>query len=363
MDRIDRLIAKAGMGDITPDERAELEDALMGLAPSDPRFKAISSAVRGSGLPQQQGPDLFDSIGGALDSIPIPDPLGGRDPVGDALRGIPDPLGGWDPIGSFLEPAVSGLLGQSGGGPGRPTPAAAADAAGGLPNEVERESFGLTPGDSGSTSATSGIPGVDYGMEDIMADVPQGYSFSDVAPGMFGMVRQNPQVMLDLMYGESPAMQGAMAPYLEAANTLSGMGVLGQGGSAGGDTGDLMGGPEADAYRMAAMEDFLRQMEQPGMQFVDPGQAYGQVFNRTMGTEFEDLRNDQGMPFGPEETIAMTNQALFAVNPFMTEETAAMLSSRLEEAAVDYLGKLARGETQLTYPKYLESIGAGRWIQ
>jgi hypothetical protein len=75
------------------------------------------------------------------------------------------------------------------------------------------------------------------------------------------------------------------------------------------------------------------------------------------------MKNDQGLPFEVEDTIAMTNQALFSVNPFMTEETAAMLSSRLEQAAIEYIGKLARGETSLTYPKYLADIGASTWIE
>jgi hypothetical protein len=196
-------------------------------------------------------------------------------------------------------------------------------------------------------------------LDSYFSELSGDYSFSGTSPAMRDLIRQRPDVYANILYEDQPITQEVMSPYLESASALAETGMLG-GGIPGNRT--LSGGPNSPTMELAAIEDFMKQFDQPGMQFVDPAQVYGELFTRLEGTPTETMRNREGQQANIHEQIALSNQALFNAAPYLADSTREYLAARLEQAGVEYLTKLAKGETDQSYPAYLRSIGAHTWL-
>lgn len=200
----------------------------------------------------------------------------------------------------------------------------------------------------------------DRELEDFLTNGPAGYSFSGLPPANIPFIKEHPDIMANIMsdyYGGGPATAEFMKPYLQSADSLVGMGVLGGGGD------DLTHGEPSPVLAMQQIEDVARVMQQPGTQFVDPGALYQDIFTRAGNTNMDGMPGRNGGDMGIEEQIDVTNTALLQASPFMTNDAAGVLGGKLEQAKRQYLTLLATGKTTMTYPAFLKDIGAGEWIR
>lgn len=120
------------------------------------------------------------------------------------------------------------------------------------------------------------------------------------------------------------------------------MGVLGDDGGS-----DIYSGPASGADAMALAHEWLDSM--PSGTFPDPESIHHDVFRRLVHTDMGTLT--------PQEQIAITNGALFTIDPYMTEEFMRWFMESRERAGRDYLLALASGETTWSYPQYLQERG------
>lgn len=234
-------------------------------------------------------------------------------------------------------------------------PPAGVDAEKFMPGGSLHQSFS---GGGGPIANSLLAPGANSSPEANFEDlIPQGYSFSDNTWEGIGMLASDPRLMAKEMYGDNQVQATSRQKYIEAAMTLAQMGLIGGNGAA-----DFTGGSASDATQLAAVEDLLATYDQPGM-YVNPGKVYNDLYNRAQVQDFSGLTDGSGDPISIEDQVAMTNQALMAAAPFGNETSAAWLSSRLENAALQYRSMLANGEVTMSYPKYLDSIGARDWVK
>jgi hypothetical protein len=120
----------------------------------------------------------------------------------------------------------------------------------------------------------------------------------------------------------------------------------------------LGGGSTTPTGRLAASEDFMKQFDAEGVQFVDPADIWNQAFERANNTRFESMVSPQtGQLMTPEEIITATHDALLTSMGFANPETESWANSLLNNAAQEYMLALANGDTDLSYPAYLEQMG------
>lgn len=344
-------------GTLTPQEKKILQDALYGLAPSSDRYKRIM-ALMGKPRESSYTSPMRDGSGDII-KADRPGPSFQGPPTADflnpdhAVSGTPD-IGrssahGWDAAGTpySTDPVNDTGASQS------PQDGAWTNFRGG---------GGLSANDVMDQSRLPNTLGEAYQPGDIIDNRPEGYATSDIAPGMLGGLRDDPRVLANLLAKSRGAGSGTaaqMLPYLQAAGDLSAQGVWG--GPTNDDT--IAGGPTSDAAALLQIEDVNNLMNQPGTQFINPGELYGRSFDRLENTNFDKYSDKDGQPISRDEIIDTTNNALFASAPFMTSETAAQLSGRLNQAAIDYKTKIATGEIgTISYPAYLKAMGADTWV-
>lgn len=201
-------------------------------------------------------------------------------------------------------------------------------------------------------------------------DLTSGTPLAGMSPAAIDMMSRNPEVfarMLSDQAGGGVNTESFLGPRAEAAMQLAGMGMLGHategiGGMPGTEGRNLTSAPSSDVEKMLAAQAFMDQFNAPGAQFVDVNKLFQEEFNRAANTNFEGLTDPQGRPLGIEGSIEMTNNALMASAPFMSQETQAWISSTLNYAAVQYMTELATGKTDMSYPAYLKSLGVDQML-
>lgn len=386
------LMAKARMGDITEDERIELQDALYGLAPSSPEYKTISNVLGVSNgptsvedLPIIQGPESFGYLVGA-DATPVAEPekyndaqsggFGGPtldflSPFGQAQdniqQGFDDVATGLraaeksDDSNTYIHPEISGGLPIFKGGE-RLTPAEASYTQGSAPigSGTHVDEFGNYydfPQGGGTVANSLYRPNP---IEDDLPDIgvnqfPGGYSFSGGNESSVDILSGHPELWArqQAERAGTPNMAAFLEPRSNASLNMATMGLIGE------DINDTLGGGSTTPTgRLAASEDFMKQFDAPGVQFVDPADIWNQAFERANNTDFSSMTSPQtGQVMTPEEIISTTNDALMTSMGFSTPETEAWATSLLNNAAQEYMLALANGETDLSYPAFLESMG------
>lgn len=226
------------------------------------------------------------------------------------------------------------------------------------------------PGGSG-VQANSALGYNNYDeSEDVLRyylDSAAGTPFEGMNPAGIEMMVDNPALLADFLSkqeGAGPNAAKFLGPRTQAALAMSGMGMLGRSSRGSSPSGlpDLTQSPTSDIDKLLAAQEFMEQFNQPGTQFVDVNAVYQDAFNRASNTNFEGLTDENGNPIGVEGSISLTNDALLAAAPFMSQETQAWLSSTLQYAALQYMEKLATGEISMSYPAYLRSLGIDQML-
>lgn len=363
---MERLSSQRGRASrLSPDQIRQLQEALKGLPPSGPEFKAIMQTLKSSGVSnpyeEMQDDGAFSFGAPTLDFMM-------RDPETDAM--LAERRGPISP--ENVNPGSTGydFTGK------RPEPGNTRPADLGLPSPAEAADKGQTETglDLGASARLEDLyggpqPGMSYNRDQMAIDEqslldnmnlatgnPDDYAFDDTPLGMRDMIASNPDVYANIMYGDSQIKRETMTPFIQSAGALAAAGVIGPSYSD-----DLHGGATSSSLRMQAMEDAVNTMDQPGMQFVDPGSIYGQMFDRASNSY------DPGDPTSDAtkitEQIDLTNEALMNAAPYMAKDASEYLAARLEQARLEYITLIAKGEASMTYPAYLQSIGADKWIQ
>ena len=100
---------------------------------------------------------------------------------------------------------------------------------------------------------------------------------------------------------------------------------------------------------MDQAEAFVQGFDAPGVQFVDAGTIYRDVFVRLVNT------NMTALP--PEEQIAISTGALLTVEPYVTRDILRVMELQLARAGREYVLAIRRGETTISFPVFLEQLG------
>lgn len=380
----DILVRSETGGVVTEDERRLLREALLGFAPSSDEYRMINDAINknpyqgqernreGSGglnIPRwEPGTPTLDWLGGIFPDYQLPT----DDEMADSWQGqgptipnnIPPPVQtldeGPDTITSSPQTAArdsnADLLAEMNAGTNPPATVPRVSSS--------PSSTGFGPGGSGPVANNT----YSNFMQDTGSDLPDpqplpgGYSFSEMAPVEIANAYNDPALMMRLLAsdsGQGPATESMMMPYLQSARALSGMGVLGGGGS--------MNFEDTESDPITAfqnVEEFMDTFNQPGMQFIDPGALNQDILGRAVGQDYTQLTDQNGQPLGNDGIIQLTNDAMMASTPFMTPEAAGLMSSKLEAAALEYKHLLATGNITMTYPAYLQNVlNAGEWLE
>lgn len=373
---IDTMVRVLSTDDIRPGDADIIQKGMLGYPPSSKTYQQLAEALKKAKSRNVEG-----------SSVPEGQPLGL--PTADFMLGTGVNMDWASGLGS----AVGGWTGEESGGTGLPSVKSQAPNSRGFHISSQPKETKVTPTGTPVTNPDEGDPMVDVFNNNAPAGLPQfpggmgaaandvsamsinppgnydwkadldemseGYSFSGMAPGNLGMLLSDPAVHAKLVAeqrGGGDATAAMDQQWMEAANQLAAMGVIG-----GSVDNTVFGGNWDQPSRLAAMEDVSNLMAQPGMQFVNPRDIYGESFRRAEATDYSTLKGQNGEPIGIDEVIQITNGALQAQAPFMTPEAAAYLSSRLSGAAVEYKAQLAKGETSLSYPAFLKAMGADTW--
>jgi hypothetical protein len=354
--RLSQAIIKARRGEpLSPDERRLIQEGMKSVAPSSPEFRQLSEALSAAGTPSPQAP-RYD---GPMEfGPPTMDWAADLGVVKDAVTNeFQDPFGGNPDLRTYSDPSW-----EPNDGTGNQTPDRHANDPSPIPPGASTKNINYE-------SMNGGIPGpklaAGYGSEremgdDDIADVnaitfPGGYSFSGSNETAVDMFKYNPELFnknLTENVLDQPGMEDYWGNKTAAAMNMANYGLLGNGSG----RSDLGGGPTTTTGQLAATEDFMKQFAQPGVQTVDPGEIYQQIFQRALATDWDAQSSRQGDgPMGKEEQIAVTNEALLTSMGFSNPETEAWMSSLLENAAMEYMMYLAQGgDTSVSYPKFLD---------
>jgi hypothetical protein len=365
--RLSQAIVKAKRGEsLSAEERQAIQEGMKGVAPASREYQMLSEALAAAGpssLPEtdntwgsgntpnlrQPTMDWAAGLGRVKDAITdeFSDPFGGNPDLRSTYNAAEqNDVQGSAPIGTNTE------VSQTGGATG--------------PTETNSDPLGW----EGYDDPNGGVPGPtlaagwgnDTGNfnEDDVADVnavnfPGGYSFSGSNETAVDMFKYNPELMNRNLVENVLGQDTQMAPYWEnktkAAMQMASYGLLGNGSG----RSDLGGGPTTSTGQLAATEDFMKQFAAPGVQTVDPGQVYQQIFDRAVNTDWSTQTGREGGPMGPEEMIQTTNNALLTSMGFSNPETEQWMTSLLENAAMEYMMYLAQGgDTSVSYPKFLD---------
>jgi hypothetical protein len=188
-----------------------------------------------------------------------------------------------------------------------------------------------------------------------VATFPEGYSFSGGNELSVGILANDPstysrQVTEDVM-GQDAMMSSFWEPQVQAAMQMASMGMLGGNGRE-----DLGGGATTPTSKLQMTEDFMKQFNEPGVQFVDPATIFQDAFERAENTEWEGRIGETGQPMSPYEIIEETHNALLTSMAFSTPETQAWAESILGNFAQEYILALGEGVT-MSYPEFLRQNG------
>lgn len=168
------------------------------------------------------------------------------------------------------------------------------------------------------------------------------------------LAANNPAMAAYLMAKGNPQVASMIYPQVEQAMNLADYGVIG-GGQGG------IADPRSNAAKLAQVESLLGSIG-PG-DYIDPRRAYKRVLRRTQRTPLEQFKTSYESPGGsPQEQIDVTNTAVMSsVGASMPDFGRSGLKAQLDRAAMDWLVAVSKGET-MSYPQYLRSIHAGRWV-
>ncbi len=135
-------------------------------------------------------------------------------------------------------------------------------------------------------------------------------------------------------------------------------------GMLGGGTGNpgLGGGPDSPQGKLMATEDFMEQFDQPGVQFIDPGDVFDQAFTRADNTDWGNQIGEDGQLMTPFEIIDTTNSALLTAMAFSNPETEQWLESALNNAAQEYMLLIADEGMAMSYPAFLREMGIDQML-
>lgn len=347
-DRFAQAMARAKSGRGTQDDLMFLQDAMTRIPPSSDMWKNANEATKE--LIQQWSPSSDTTAAG----VPVPEVSDfGLAHMKESGFDMPFP----DPPHEGIPPSQADQGNGKDPEPASFTALATDDSPGWLEHAFRPDQYGVGANDPAALGIVN-----EQDDDTLMASMPEGYSFSNAPAYMAGILRENPEVLMNLMQkqnGGGAASEAWLMPFLQSADVMAGMGLLG-----GGQRDDLFGGPVTNTGALTRMEDYMDQISQPGMQFIDPTWAYEEAFRRASNTDFSQLSGQNGQPVGPEDIISMTNSALMASAPWMTQEAQASLSGMLQRAGVQYISAIASGEidASVSYPAYLSSIGADRWL-
>lgn len=376
---LSQILVKAKRGQpLSPQERATLQEAMKGVAPSSPEFNYLSEALSSAGPPPglMVGEDAVSSpplvgaeaapynTAGNTPNMrqPTMDWAAGAGGVKDAIFDeFQDPFGG-NPDLRSQPSAAPDLSWESDDGNGNSVPQTSYNDPSPLPGQTPTKNInyeGTNHGIGGPTLAGGYGSEVPIGDEDFadvdVANFPGGYSFSGGNETSVDLFARNPELFnrnLTENVLDQPGMDSFWENKTRAAMNMSSLGLLGNG--SGRD--DLGGGPTTSTGQLAATEDFMKQFAQPGVQTVNPGDIYRQIFERAGNTDWSTQMSRQGNgPMGPEEIADTTNSALLTSMGFSTPETEAWMTSLLENAKMEYMMYLAQGgDTSVSYPKFLD---------
>jgi hypothetical protein len=129
---------------------------------------------------------------------------------------------------------------------------------------------------------------------------------------------------------------------------------------------DLNTVPLTGREQLQTAEDWLGQMEGNGVT-INPRSVYQRALRRAKRTDPLTMDTGEGQAGSIENQIAVTHGALSAAleGSGATAEAVQGLSNKLNRAAQDYVMALAKGELEdpsMSYPEYLRSIRAQKWL-
>jgi len=165
---------------------------------------------------------------------------------------------------------------------------------------------------------------------------------------------------IDLPAGSRTAE--GLAPSMAGAMQLASMGMLTKGR-------DIhTPGPGGSAETLQQAEDWLNQAQGNGVQ-IDPRSIYKRAFKRIRHTDINSIGTPEDVEAGLggdlQTVINTTNGYMAAAAPFMTDQQKESLGVRLAQASRQYMLDVAKGTIDpnaMTYPQYLKSIKAQRWL-
>lgn len=361
---LDRVMQGQGHADDT----AVLRDSLHRLDPKSPEYQQIISVlgIHPSSLPAAGPAASFRDIGPLTrPSAAVLQNYGRPEPTPGITSGLPS-----------TDPNLEAMLHQ----PGTSYEAGADPEIGGLSipksqaqKEMLAQMMANVPQGPGGAALTAN-PGLDwqnqYQSNEVdpldaffyeVANTP----FANASPEMIDTLVRNPVVLTHLLaqqQGGGANSEAFLGPRVEAALALAGTGMLGRGTRGRGPLPGLDEAPADDLQKLLAAQEFMDQFNAPGTQFVDTNALYQDAFNRATNTDLRSQTDQQGRAIGIEGEIELTNKALLAAAPFMSQEEQAWVSSALQSAAVEYMTKVTMGEISMSYPNYLRSIGIDQML-
>jgi hypothetical protein len=196
---------------------------------------------------------------------------------------------------------------------------------------------------------------------DAMANDPTSV-FADVGPDFDATIANNPAIAARMMAearGGGDATAAALTPRVAGALGLSRAGLLSH-------NRDLNTVPLTGREQLQTAEDWLGQMEGNGVT-INPRSVYQRALRRARRTPAGEMDTGEGEAGSIENQIAVTHGALSAAleGSGATAEAVQGLSNKLNRAAQDYVMALAKGELEdpsMSYPEYLRSIRAQKWL-
>lgn len=181
--------------------------------------------------------------------------------------------------------------------------------------------------------------------------------FFGVQRGAASLFAQDPYLAALQLYGNNPQAAAEMSPEVGGALGLSRLGLLS------GHTKKGLGmGPSSYAGQLAQAEQLINALG-PGQNY-DPGSLYHQAFRRAQNTPLAKFNSGQGQAGDLTNQFQVTKGALLmAAAPYMTQDAANNLSAQIDMAGEQWLMQVGHGDNSMTFPQYLKSIGAGKWVQ
>lgn len=194
--------------------------------------------------------------------------------------------------------------------------------------------------------------------------LPADSAFSDVGIADMGLYAGDPEMFAQAMAEERGAAVGggyqrSIEPLTRDALFYASQGLLG-----GARNNQLNGGPSSNTGRLGMAEQMMDLLQGTRGGQVNPTAMYQKTFDRALATpEAEFDMGQGGEPGDYASQINVTNSMLVqSMGSGTTPETAEAVKNALERLARQWLSDVSRGETTLTYPQYLQSMGARDYL-